>query len=103
MVSAGRSRRGGNSMKSRILLAMCAIALSGCMATGVQVDQKTVAQFHKGKTTIGEVEAALGAPSSSTITSDGKQMIMYSYVQVQARPETFISYVGAFVGGADSK
>lgn len=90
-------------MNYRIFAMAAAVALSGCMASGVQVDQKAVAQFQKGKTTIAEVEAALGPPSNSTISSDGNQIIMYNYFQMQTRPETFIPYVGAFVGGADTK
>lgn len=90
-------------MTWRILAMASAVALSGCMASGVQVDQKAVAKFEKGKTTIAEVEASLGAPTNSTISSDGDQTIMYNYMQMQMRPETFIPYVGAFVGGADTK
>jgi outer membrane protein assembly factor BamE (lipoprotein component of BamABCDE complex) len=90
-------------MQSRLVALASAIALSGCMASGVQVDQKAVAKFEKGKTTIAEVEGTLGAPTNSTISSEGTQTIMYNYVQMQMRPETFIPYVGAFVGGADTK
>jgi hypothetical protein len=90
-------------MKSRFIAMACAVSLCGCMASGVQVDQKAVSKFEKGKTTISEVEVALGAPTNSTISSDGTQTIMYNYMQMQVRPETFIPYVGAFVGGADTK
>jgi membrane-associated protease RseP (regulator of RpoE activity) len=73
------------------------------MSAGVQVDQRTVQRFVKGRTTYPEVIAALGQPTSSTIRSDGKQIIMYTYVQMQARPESFIPYVGLFLGGADTR
>jgi len=34
---------------------------------------------------------------------DGSRMITYTWVSAQARPESFIPLVGAFVGGADSE
>ncbi|MBV8798920.1 MAG: hypothetical protein JOY77_10245 [Alphaproteobacteria bacterium] len=90
-------------MTWRVLAMASAVALAGCMATGVQVDQKAISKFEKGRTTVADVEAALGAPTNSMISSDGDQTIMYNYMQMQMRPESFIPYVGAFVGGADTK
>ena len=79
------------------------LLLAGCASTGVRVDEKNLQSFKKGETTYSEVVARLGQPTSSTVMADGQRMIMYTYAQAQARPETFIPIVGAFGGGADYK
>jgi hypothetical protein len=45
----------------------------------------------------------LGSPTSNSLMPDGSRMIMYSYVQVQSRPESFIPIVGPLIGGADAR
>lgn len=82
---------------------MIALSLSGCAASGTQVKESQVSQFEKGKTTIVDVVGKLGAPQYQTNQSNGSKILVYSYAQVQTRPETFIPFVGAFVGGADMK
>jgi hypothetical protein len=84
------------------LAAFCAL-LSGCVSTGVKVDENQLTSFQKGQTTYAQVVARLGSPTSATLLPDGRRMIMYTYVQAQARPESFVPIVGAFVGGADSR
>ena len=80
-----------------------AFLLAACAASGVQVKQEQLAQFDAGSTTIEDVLQTLGPPNQSVIGPDGSRMLIYSYAQVQTRPETFIPFVGAFVGGADMK
>jgi len=89
--------------KMVLIAAVGALLLSGCVATGVQVDEKNLQSFERGKTTYGDVVARLGQPTSNTLLPDGRRMIMYTYMQAQARPENFIPIVGAFVGGADTR
>jgi len=86
-----------------LIFSLCALALAGCVASGVKVDEKQLSGFQKGKTTYSDVIAQLGTPTSSTLRSDGVRTVAYSYVQAQARPESFIPIVGAFAGGADSR
>ena len=88
---------------SALFSALLAVSLSGCMSSGVKVDETKVAAFQKGVTTYQEVIQVLGKPTNSTFMPDGTHMIIYSYVSAQARPESFIPIVGAFVGGADSE
>ena len=80
-----------------------ALILGGCAASGVQVKEEQLSQFEKGKATSSEVIEKLGQPSQSMLMPNGSRMLIYSYVQIQTRPETFIPLVGAFVGGADTR
>lgn len=79
------------------------LLLASCASSGVKVDQSSMAQFHKGQTTYADVVSALGKPSQSGLDDTGNRMIAYSYMSAQARPESFIPIVGAFVGGVDSE
>lgn len=79
------------------------LLLTACAATGVQVKEEQLSRLEKGKTTYQEVISMLGNPTSSTLMGDGARMIGYTYVEHKTRAETFIPYVGAFVGGADTR
>jgi hypothetical protein len=89
-------------MKLLVLMASM-LVLTGCVSAGVKVDEKNLAAFGKGKTTYGEIVARLGPPTTNSLLPDGRRMLIYSWVQAQARPESFIPIVGVFVGGADSR
>ncbi len=84
------------------IIIMC-LALSACTSAGIKVDQSKMAQFHKGSTTESQVIAALGPPTNFQQNDDGTHAISYVYTSTQARPESFIPYVGVFVGGADTE
>src|ERR1700722_2049595 len=88
---------------NKIAVLTIIFGLTGCASAGVKVDQSKMAQFHKGQTTYSDVIAALGAPSQSSVDDMGNRSISYIYTSTQARPETFIPVVGAFVGGADTE
>jgi outer membrane protein assembly factor BamE (lipoprotein component of BamABCDE complex) len=75
--------------------------LSACASSGHKVNPTAISQFENGKTTYEQVIAALGAPTTDVIASDGKRTFIYSYAEYKTRPETFIPYIGAFVGGSD--
>jgi hypothetical protein len=79
------------------------LLLLGCASTGVQVNEDQLRTFEKGKTTVADVTAVLGQPTTSSLQSDGSRMLIYSYAQAQARPASFIPIVGAFVGGTDAR
>ena len=50
--------------------------LYGCVSGGVKVEERQLASFQKGQTTYAQVIAQLGAPTSSSLMSDGRRMIM---------------------------
>jgi outer membrane protein assembly factor BamE (lipoprotein component of BamABCDE complex) len=70
---------------------------------GTKVDQATVAQFEKGKTTHAEVIQQLGKPTQSTMNSDGTRTVTYMYMQSQVNAANFIPFVGPFVRGTESE
>lgn len=90
-------------MKLALTIAGISVLLAGCAASGVQVKEEQLAQFEAGKTTVSDAIRALGQPNQQVLSPDGSRTLIYSYAQVQTRPETFIPFIGAFVGGADVK
>lgn len=89
-------------MKSLAFI-LIALALSACASTGRQVSQAQLSDFKKGETTIDEVVAKLGTPTTTTLSSDGTRSLSYVFSQTQVHAATFIPIVGAFAGGADSQ
>lgn len=85
----------------RKLLLLTPLLLAACMTTGHKADPAKVQSLKKGETTYSEVLQLLGKPTTESFNADGSHVLMYTYVSSQARPETFIPIVGAFVGGAD--
>lgn len=89
-------------MKTTLLAALvAAILASGCMSAGMDVKPDQVKSFQPGKTTRGEIEAALGRPNVVRNKSDGTTEIVYQHVDVRVRGETFIPFIGGLVGGSD--
>jgi hypothetical protein len=78
-------------------------ALAGCASSGVQVTQEQAQSFKVGSSTYTDVVAALGQPTSTTMTSAGLKYAVYSYAAVSSRPQNFIPYIGPLVSGYDTK
>lgn len=85
------------------LTVACAFVMGACASSGVQVTEQQTSAFEKGKTTRQEVIAKLGKPTMQTNLGDGTKLVQYTYAEATVRPSTFIPFVGAFVGGADSR
>lgn len=90
----------------KVLLAgfiIAALSLAGCASSGNPkvADFNAATQVEYGKTTKAEIKAMLGEPNGKKYGANGKEIWVYSYAQVQAKPATFIPVVGLFVGGAD--
>lgn len=84
------------------LICIVNVFLVGCASHGVIINEKQVEQFQRGKTRESDVIAVLGKPTSVT-TYNGQRTLGYTGAQAQARPESFIPFVGPFVGGMDVK
>ena len=67
-------------------------ALHGAGAA-VAVPEQATGRFETGKTTLKEVEQALGEPNTSRIDA-GQRTACYRYAKISATPETFIRMVG---------
>jgi predicted PurR-regulated permease PerM len=86
---------------STVILLSCHL-LAGCAASGVQVSEQQAQSFQVGRSTYADVVATLGEPTTSTVSSNGQRMAIYSYAAVQARPQNFIPYIGSLVAGYDT-
>ncbi|HEY3939510.1 MAG TPA: hypothetical protein VGL97_18910, partial [Bryobacteraceae bacterium] len=74
----------------------------GCVSAGTAVDPNAVAGFERGHTTYADVVGRLGTPNTDALAADGTRIVVYSYTQARARPESFIPIVGPLVGGTDA-
>lgn len=90
-------------MKKSLSVALAAVFLSACAATGVKVTDDQVSQFKEGETTRSEVVAALGSPTSTMRHSDGTSTLIYTYAESRTRASTFVPVVGIFAGGVDMR
>lgn len=90
-------------MKKTLAVGLVALALVGCAASGVKVTDAHLSDMKPGETTEAQVVQSLGAPTMRTRLGDGSTMVIYSYFETKVRPETFIPFAGAFVGGSDGR
>lgn len=90
-------------MKKVFAAGLVALALVGCAASGVKVTDAHLSGLKPGETTEAQVVQSLGAPTMRTRMSDGSTMVIYSYYEAKVRPETFIPFAGAFIGGSDGR
>lgn len=79
-----------------------ALIIGGCASAGKPINVNKLKQMEKGVTTKQQVRSALGSPSSAGITSEGESYFMYVFARTQIKGESFIPFVGAFVGGSTS-
>jgi outer membrane protein assembly factor BamE (lipoprotein component of BamABCDE complex) len=88
----------------KVLITVIALALAGCGASsGTKISDQQLAQLEVGKTTRAGALVILGKPNSETAISTGQRVMVWAYSEIKTRPETFIPFAGAFVGGADGK
>ena len=87
----------------RNLLLVSLMVLAGCVSMGKEISQEQLTEFKKGVTTEKDVIAKLGSPTTSSMTASGQRSLGYMFAHAQARPESFIPFIGPFVGGADSR
>jgi len=66
-------------MKKLIFGAVIATLLSGCVYTGTNFDESKLANVQKGVTTKQEVVSYFGNPSTTTVDSEGNEMLMWTY------------------------
>lgn len=92
----------GGRIMHKAILTFVALSMTACASSGTKVDQSSLQQFQKGQTTLPQIVAALGEPTSTITRDDGTKIVTYSYAQYQTRPETFIPYIWPLVGGGDT-
>ena len=87
----------------KLLMTASIFALTACATSGRKVDSSQLQTFTVGQTTIADAEAKLGQPTQQMSTSDGFTTLIYGYTHAEAKPENFIPFAGAFVGGVNSE
>ena len=80
-------------MRKLNLIVLLSVLLAGCASVGEPIDAAKVATFERGKTTRAQVEAALGAPMSSTATADGQTLCIWIYTKASNRAQNFVPVV----------
>lgn len=90
-------------MKKRWILPVLA-SLAGCVhGGGTRISDAQLAAFQDGKTTVAEVVAALGQPTSDVRSSDGFRVLGYGYMRAETSGAAFIPVVGAFAASASGQ
>jgi len=85
-----------------IFIGILCFSFIGCASYGNKINAGYVDKIEKGKTTEKEIVANLGNPMSVSITPEGHKFLMYMYTYAQTKASSFIPFVGAFTGGADT-
>jgi outer membrane protein assembly factor BamE (lipoprotein component of BamABCDE complex) len=83
-----------------VTLAFC-VLLVGCAASGVKVTEAQISALRAGETTVDQVLAQFGQPTTRMKLADGTVTLLYVYSEAKVRGATFIPIVGAFAGGMD--
>jgi len=86
-----------------LAMVMATLMMIGCASTGHKIDQSSVNRIQNGVTTKAEVIGMIGSPEMITKKGNGDTVFVYHYTRSSIKPATFIPYVGAFVGGADTQ
>jgi hypothetical protein len=73
------------------------------MSAGVEVRPEQMSSFRPGVTSLQDVTATLGPASVQTALDDGSTLLVYTFVTSRPHPESFIPFIGALVGGADTR
>jgi len=85
----------------RWLLVLGCLSLAGCAASGVKVSDEQAQNFQVGRSTYADVVGTLGPPTTTSSSTNGMRVAIYSYAAVQSRPQNFIPYIGPLVAGYD--
>lgn len=90
-------------MKSLFAVLASTLILTACATSGRKIDPNAVEKIHKGTSTRADVRAAMGAPDQITKIDGTAERWMYFYARAQVKGETFIPFVGGFVGGVNTQ
>ena len=65
----------------RVLAAVSAVAMAGCMTMGSQFDPALVDTLRPGESTMDDAIALLGTPTSTTVLGRGRTLVQWQYSQ----------------------
>jgi hypothetical protein len=64
---------------AKVLAALAAVALAGCMTVGTRFDPALVDNLRPGQSTMDEAIALLGNPTSTTALGSGRTLLQWQY------------------------
>ncbi|AZG17292.1 MULTISPECIES: hypothetical protein [Cupriavidus] len=79
---------------------LCVI-LTACISTGVDVRPEHLANFLPGFSTLEDVTAQLGAPTSAVTLKSGTAILIYSFATSRPHPESYIPFIGPLFSGGE--
>lgn len=88
-------------MKRLILAATMAVAIAGCATSGRPISNDQLQTLKVGESTAAQAITAMGAPTTTTSSSDGTQRLLYVFTAASVKAASFIPVVGLFAGGTD--
>ncbi|RDK07054.1 hypothetical protein [Cupriavidus lacunae] len=88
-------------MKRVYALVVTGIMLAACVSTGVDVQPGQLSNFLPGFSTLDEVTAQLGTPSSQATLRNGTTILVYSFATSKPHPESFIPFIGPLFAGGE--
>ncbi len=81
-------------------IAVCGLMV-GCVSTGVEVGPEQMADFLPGFSTLDDVTAELGTPTSQATLSNGFTVLTYLFAASRPHPESFLPFVGPLFAGGE--
>jgi hypothetical protein len=94
-------RRGAAVYMKRffVLTTVCGLIVA-CVSTGVDIRSAQLESFVLGFSTLDDVVAQLGSPTSQVKLSSGATILLYSFASSHTHPESFLPIIGPlFAGG----
>lgn len=80
-------------MKGYVFLVLL-VFFCGCASSGNRIPTDKMGMIQEGQTTRTQVLELCGPPTTATLTSDGKEILMYHSVKITSAPQNFIPFVG---------
>ena len=88
-------------MKRVHALVVICIMLVACVSTGIDVKPEQLSNFMLGFSTLDDVTAQLGTPTSQATLRNGSTILIYSFATSKPHPESFIPFIGPLFSGGE--
>lgn len=66
-------------MNRKIIIFIMSLLMAGCVYVGKNFDESKLTSIHKGETTRQEVVGLFGEPTTTSVDSEGNELMMWSY------------------------
>ncbi|WP_041059177.1 outer membrane protein assembly factor BamE domain-containing protein [Vibrio owensii] len=90
-------------MYKSVMAILLTFGLSACATQGNKIDNESLSQIKKGKTSEQQVVEMFGKPASTGFSSDGSKNLTFSYASAHTNPASYIPFIGFLFSGVDSE